>query len=192
MKNKLIMKIKNNFDGFIVVAVVSITFFLCNYVESEACPVIIMPPEYIEGDYEVLNYFLDSLGINLPENFPPELKEYVSEGVYNLNFVEKRVLKEGLEKELARITNKRNKELYFVVFCEYMRNLSIYGRRLLSHEDKVIEWSKEQGLTAGRQYEVSLSFFIDNVYRNIHKEYWKEINKDLEENNNESDTLKSE
>ena len=156
-----------------------IALVLCNHIESEASSITLQRPQYIEGDYEVLNYFLDSLGINLPENFPPELKEYVSEGVFNFNRVEKRVLKEELRKKLNNISDEKNKQLYFLVFCEYMRNLKEHGRIWQVYEYKIIEWSKKQGMTAGRQFELSISVVIDYVYTNIHKEYWKEINKEL-------------
>jgi len=192
MKNKLIMKMKNNFKGFIVVFVISATLFLCNYIESEASPVMYGKPQYIKGNYEVLNYFLDSLGISLPKNFPLELREYVSEGVFNLNSVEKRMFKEELREVLQNIPDKENKELFFVVFCEYMRNLWFYKDISFSYEYKVIEWSREQGLTNGRRYRNNCSFLIDFVYRNIYNEFWKEINKDIEENNSENDTFKPE
>ncbi|MCL2039378.1 MAG: hypothetical protein FWG85_02995 [Bacteroidetes bacterium] len=193
MKNKLIAKIKNNFKGFIVIFVISATLFLCNYVESKACPVIYDKPEYIEGDYEVLNYFLDSLGISLPENFPPELKEYVSEGVFNLNSVEKRVFKEKLRRDLADIPDKANKELYFLVFCEEMRNLWVHELKILSYDDKIVEWSEKQGLKNGWLYAVDVSYLVRSGYMNINEEYVKEWeHSKLKGNNNENDTLKPE
>ena len=202
MKNKLIMKIKNNFDGFMLVAIISVALFLCNYIESEASPPPYdYRPQYIKGDYEVLNYFLDSLGINLPDNFPPELKEYVAEGVWLLGSLEKKAFKEKLREVFANITakennDKENKELFFLVFCEYMRNWWFYRNDFFSYEYKVVGWARKQGLTNGRIYYDDCSFLHDVVYRRIREEFIKEMNEEmnnkLKKNNNENDTLKSE
>jgi len=173
MKNKLITKIKNNFNVFILVAIISAAIFLCNYVESKACPVYSRRPEYIKGNYEVLNYFLDSLGINLPENFPPELKEHVSEGVFLLDSLEKRIFKERLRENLATFPDKKDKEFYFLAFCEYMRNLWIYERRLLSYDDKIVEWSREQGMENVWLHRNNCSFLINVAFDIIQKERLK-------------------
>lgn len=185
--NKLVKPLKNMVAATSLFAILA----LWNPTTTEASPVIDAKPEYVQWDYKNLNYFLDSLGISLPEKLPLELKDYAAEGIFNLNRVEKRVFKEELRKELKNITNEENKQLFFLVFCEYMRNLWFHENRLLAYESKIVEWSKKQGMKKGKSYEVSCSFLIHSVYNDIFEEYRKEINPDLDKDKNKNDDWKS-
>ncbi len=127
---------------------------------------------YVKGDYEMLNYFLDFLSIELPKNTPSWLIEYTSEGIFYMNEIEKRVFKEELKEEFNYIFDDTGKQVFFMIFCDCMRSFYIYKEEIMRYAqygEFAYDWWYKEGFRSSMLYYEYVAAFIYNQYNFIHK-----------------------